>query len=167
MNSEYGDANRAAADLLELLFQLSIAFMTEEFADGQPSSSMLVYYSGVLGLSGNGETFRSAKLFTPILSRLIYVQRLLFLEYALPYRTYPHIGLDCRPRHGHLDRLNAVRLKYMITGSMSPLGEFQSLREFGREIARTDPLLSSFAGVTTAKRFLTRTRASAWMISVA
>jgi hypothetical protein len=38
----------AAAELLELLFELCIAFMTEEFRDGQPSSSTLVYYSGIL-----------------------------------------------------------------------------------------------------------------------
>jgi hypothetical protein len=36
-------------ELLELVFQLSITFSTEEFVDGQPSSSLLVYFSGVLG----------------------------------------------------------------------------------------------------------------------
>ncbi|KAH7074967.1 hypothetical protein BKA63DRAFT_444495, partial [Paraphoma chrysanthemicola] len=42
------------AELLQLLFELCIAFMTEEFRDGQPSSSTLVYYSGVLALQGTG-----------------------------------------------------------------------------------------------------------------
>ncbi|KAI1525960.1 hypothetical protein PtrSN002B_011687, partial [Pyrenophora tritici-repentis] len=129
----------AADDLLQLLFELCIAFMTEEFRDGQPSSSTLVYYSGVLGLQGTGETFRTAKLFTPILSQLIYIQRLLFLEYALPYEAYVRIGLEQRPRYGQLERLNAVRLKYMVDGAMYPLAEFQSLRDFGRVIGRTDP----------------------------
>ncbi|KAJ9655510.1 hypothetical protein H2201_008786 [Coniosporium apollinis] len=50
----------AAAELPQLLFELCIAFMTEEFRDGQPSSSTLVYYSGVLALLDTGETFRSA-----------------------------------------------------------------------------------------------------------
>ena len=63
----------AAAELLELLFELCITFMTEEFTDGQPSSSTLVFYSGVLALQGTVETFRTAKLFTPILSQLIYI----------------------------------------------------------------------------------------------
>lgn len=109
--------------------------MTEEFKDGQPNSSKLVFYSGILALQGTGETFRTAKFFTPILSQLIYVQRLLFLE---PYRAYPHIGLEQRPRYGQLERLNAVRLKYMVEGAMHPLAEFQSLRDFGRVIGRTD-----------------------------
>ncbi|KAL5434706.1 hypothetical protein PMIN06_011321 [Paraphaeosphaeria minitans] len=101
----------AAAELLQLLFELCITFMTEEFRDGQASSSTLVYYSGVLALRGTGETFRSAKLFTPILSSLIYIQRLLFPEYALPYKAYSRIGLERRPRYGQLERSNAVRLK--------------------------------------------------------
>jgi hypothetical protein len=113
--------------------------MTEEFRDGQPRSSTLVYYSGVLGLQDTGETFRTAKLFTPILSQLIYIQRLLFLEYALPYEEYLRIGLERRPRYGQLERLNDVRLKYMVEGAMYPLAEFQSLRDFGRVIGRTDP----------------------------
>ncbi|PVH90818.1 hypothetical protein DM02DRAFT_664634 [Periconia macrospinosa] len=89
-----GEMHAAATELLQILFELCIAFMTEEFRDGQPSSSILVYYSGVLALQGTGEIFRTAKLFTPILSQLIYIQRLLFLEYALPYEAYPHIGLE-------------------------------------------------------------------------
>ena len=77
-----------------------------------------MYYSGVLALQGAEETFWTAKLFTPILSQLIYIQRLLVLEYALPYKAYPHIHLEQRPRYGQLERLNAVRLKYMVEGAI-------------------------------------------------
>jgi hypothetical protein len=139
LSDRSNEIHAAAAELLELLFELCIAFITEEFRDGQPSSSLLVYYSGVLALQGSGETFRTAKLFTPILSQLIYVQQLLFLEYALPYEAHPRIGLERRPRYRQLERLNTVRLKYMVEGAMHPLAEFQSLRDFARVIGRTDP----------------------------
>jgi hypothetical protein len=98
--------------------------MTEEFRDRQPSSSTLVYYSGVLRLQGTRETFRTAKLFTPILLQLIYIQRLLFLEYALPYEAYLRIGVEQQLSYGQLKRLNAVRLKYIAKGAMYPLAEF-------------------------------------------
>lgn len=70
----------AAAELLELIFELCITIMTEEFRDGhgQPSSSTLVFYSGVLALQGTGETFRTAKSLT-----LFYDQIYLYL-FALP-----------------------------------------------------------------------------------
>ncbi|KAJ9634892.1 hypothetical protein H2199_008756 [Coniosporium tulheliwenetii] len=123
----------------ELIFGLSISFITEEFTDGQPSSSVLVYYSGILGFTDDGLTFRRAKDYTSCLSGLIYIQRLFLLEYALPYRPYPSLGLDRRPATGHLERLNQVRLQHMVYGCLTPLGEFQSLRAFGRKLAETDP----------------------------
>jgi hypothetical protein len=121
------------------MFELSIHFASEEFEDGQSRSSLLVYFSGVLGLSDDGLTFRRAKQFSTRLSGLIHVLRLLFLEYALPYRKYTHLGIDHRPRHKHLERLNAIRYRFMLYGCLTPLREFQSLRDCGRILARSDP----------------------------
>ncbi|KAJ9633674.1 hypothetical protein H2199_009286 [Coniosporium tulheliwenetii] len=125
--------------LSELVFRLSVRFATEEFTDGQPRSSLLVYFSGVLGFSECNQTFRRAKDFTSCLSGLIYLLRLIFLEYALPYRSYNHIGLEQRPSREHLARLDQVRLRYMISGCLTPLAEFQDLRDFGRTLSRSDP----------------------------
>jgi hypothetical protein len=124
--------------LAELVFRLSMFCCTEVFTDGQPSSSLLVYYSGVLGCTDDGSTFRRPRDYTPQLSALIYIQRLLLLEFALPYRTYTYVGLKRRPHCGQLERLNDVRLECMVFGSLTPLGEFQSLRAFGRKLARSD-----------------------------
>ncbi len=82
-----GEGSAALDELLELIFQLSITFSTEEFVDGQPSSSLLVYFSGILGFSADARSFLLAKRYTPYLSGFIYVQQLLFLEYALPSAT--------------------------------------------------------------------------------
>ncbi len=85
-------------ELLELIFQLSITFSTEELVDSQPSSSLLVYFSGILGFTADAHGFLPAKGFTPHLSALIYIQRLLFLEYALPLRPHPYLGIPQRSR---------------------------------------------------------------------
>ncbi|OBT60212.1 hypothetical protein VE03_10258 [Pseudogymnoascus sp. 23342-1-I1] len=127
-----------ASRLLELLFELSMTFSTAQFVHAQPSSSLLVYFSGVLGFSSDGQNFLSATKYTPCLSGLIYVQRLLFLEYALPLRAYPYLGVPRRSRLQQYERLDVIRLRYMITGSQSPLEEFQSLRGFRRVVARAD-----------------------------
>ncbi|MCJ1360905.1 MAG: hypothetical protein MMC33_010915 [Icmadophila ericetorum] len=81
----------AVGELLELVFQLSITFSTEEFLDGQPSSTLLVFISGILGFSPDTQSFLPAKKYTTHLSGFIYIQRLLFLERALPLRPYPHL----------------------------------------------------------------------------
>ncbi|KAJ5293540.1 uncharacterized protein N7443_009493 [Penicillium atrosanguineum] len=125
--------------LIESLFNLCVLLITQEFTDGNPQASVLVYFSGVLGISSNGAHFLPAKLFTPYLSALIYIQRLLFLEYALPYREYPYLNWPSRPRTDHLTRLQNVRKQYMLPGSLTALGEFQSLRAFGKRQAALDP----------------------------
>ncbi|GKU09475.1 unnamed protein product, partial [Fusarium langsethiae] len=123
---------------IELLFEFSISLATESFVDGQPGSALLVYFSGILGFSSDCRRFQLAREYCPNLSGLIWVQRLLFLEYALPLRSYLTIGLQQRPQFP-TQRLNEVRQKYMVQGSLSPLAELHNLRNFGQKVAKTEP----------------------------
>lgn len=125
--------------LLETLFKLCISLSLQEFRDGKSQSSILVYYSGILGISGDGEYFLPARVYTSHLSALIYIQRLLCLEHVLPYRPYPFIQRPCRPSTDHLTPLQALRSQSMLPGCSTPLGEFQSLRTFGKHQATLDP----------------------------
>jgi hypothetical protein len=83
----------SSEEFLELLFELSLSLTTESFVDGQPGSALLVYFSGILGFSSDCRRFQLAREYCPNLSGLIWVQRLLFLEYALPLHSYPTIGI--------------------------------------------------------------------------
>ncbi|KAH7184444.1 hypothetical protein DER44DRAFT_682102 [Fusarium oxysporum] len=85
-------------EVLEFLFGLIMAFCTEEVMDGRPDSTLLVYYSGVLGFSADLTGFLPARSYTSNLAALIYIQRLLFLEYAVPMQDYPRLGISRRPR---------------------------------------------------------------------
>ena len=114
--------------------------VTEDFEDGRPSSTLLVYFSAVRGLSkqeGN-EYLRPAR-YTPILPRLIHPTRLIFLEAVLPRHAHSYAGFAARPRYGQLAALNAVRVNHMCDGTMSPL-------EFGGLITiECDPVTGRFA----------------------
>ncbi|KAH7199034.1 uncharacterized protein B0J16DRAFT_360609 [Fusarium flagelliforme] len=110
---------------LQLLFQLCITLSTEGFLGGQPSSTLLIYFSGILGFSADGQRFQLARQYCSKLSAMIYIQRVLFLEQALPLHGYGYF--------------NEVRTKYMVLGSQYPLAELISLRDFGRNVARTEP----------------------------
>jgi hypothetical protein len=142
----------AVSKLLEFIFELNIMFITNEFTNGQPCSNPLVYFSGILGFSADARSFQPAKQVTPYLSGLIYVQRLLFLRYALQFRAYKHLGIARRPRRKHLERLDEIRLWYMTAGSPTPLGKFQSLWDFGRAISRPTRLLFPSVGVTMGRQ---------------
>lgn len=132
-------AMSAYTEFLELLFQFNVTLITEPFIDGLPDSTLLFRFSGILGFSSDGRRFLLAREYCPRLSPLIYIQRLLFLELALPIQPYKAAGISSRPREDQLKRLNEIRGTYMITGSQSPFAELVSLRDAGRNICRTEP----------------------------
>ncbi|PNP54422.1 hypothetical protein FNYG_15625 [Fusarium nygamai] len=127
-----------AEEVLELLFGLIMAFCTEEVMDGRPDSTLLVYFSGVLGFSADLTGFLPARSYTSNLAALIYIQRLLFLEYALPAQGYPRLGIARRPRTGQIAHLQNVGQEYLVLGSQSPFEELFSLLVFGRAIAGSE-----------------------------
>jgi hypothetical protein len=124
---------------VDAVLRFCYEMVTEHFEDGRASSALLVYFSAVRGLSrqeGN-EYLRPAR-YTPILSRLIYCTRLIFLEAILPLRAHTYAGFAARPRYGQLAALNAVRIDQMCDGTMSPLGEFLSLLAYGLTLQRSE-----------------------------
>src|SRR5690349_18403694 len=81
-----------------VVLRLRIVLSTEIFEDGQSSSTLLIYFRGVLGISADGSTFMRARNYTPKLSGIIYCIRLLVLVSTLPRSAHDYIGLDARPR---------------------------------------------------------------------
>ncbi|KAM6506734.1 hypothetical protein FALCPG4_018851 [Fusarium falciforme] len=134
-----GAARGSPEELVELLFGLTLALATQPVIDGQPQTTVLIYFSGILGFSSSPDSaFLPARSYTSTLSGLIYILRLLFLEYALPLRAYHTLALERRPRIGQLNRLQPIRRQYMVMESQSPLEELLSLRNFGYVMSRTD-----------------------------
>lgn len=113
-------------------------FCTESFLDGQASSTLLVYFSAVLGISVPGSTFERARNYTPKLSALIYCVRLCLLEATLPRFAHPALDWPARPPTGQLKMLERVRARYLCLSCPAPMGELLSLRAYGRTISRSD-----------------------------
>jgi hypothetical protein len=110
-NEDQPEATQVKVDpLTELVFRRSIFFATEEFVGG----GACWFTSTLCLIREDGLTFRRAKEFTPLVAGLIYMQRLLFFEYTLPYRTYARVGYERRPKRNHLDQLDLIRLHYRV-----------------------------------------------------
>ncbi|KAK7583216.1 hypothetical protein V3481_012509 [Fusarium oxysporum f. sp. vasinfectum] len=122
----------------DILLRFCYFAITEDFEGGLASSTMLVYFSAVRGLSTpNGNEYLQPHRFTPVLARLIYCSRLVFLEAVLPHFSRIYGGIARPPRHGLLRRLNAARREYMCDGTLSPMGEFLSLLSYGNALRRS------------------------------
>jgi hypothetical protein len=125
----YGDV------VLELCYSMAI----EDFKDRTASSSLLVYFNAVRGLSRpKGNDYLRPYQFTPVLSRLIYCTRLIFLKMTL--LRFPHLyaAIPARPSYGHLRRLMPVRIEKICDGTISPLGEFLSLLSYGCTLSQSE-----------------------------
>jgi hypothetical protein len=127
--------------LLENLFQLMVMFWTDLSMDGTMSRNAIVHYSGVLGIHPYELAFRGAYEYTPYLSALIWVGRFLLLEYCLPRRGYRRLACPWPDRSYYpdqLQRLHSIRHKYLLRGSLSPLGYLIERLRHGRATAKHD-----------------------------
>ena len=129
-------------DCLELLFQLFVTFWTEIPGDGNLEVTAIAHFSGILGLHPVEHAFRRAYEYTPFLSALIWVGRLVLLEYALPLRPYNHLPVRWPGRQEYSDlgsRLcGQIRPKYLQRGSLSPIGYLIERLQHGRAIAKRE-----------------------------
>jgi hypothetical protein len=89
-------------------------------------SKAIVNFSGVLGVHPLQLAYRSAYDYTPYLAALIWVGRLILLEYALPLRAYNTLPTPWPDRSAYPQmqaRLCAeIRPQYLQRGSLSPVG---------------------------------------------
>jgi len=135
---DHGSSETTDGVFADLVLQLLQFLATEECEDGRPSSTLLIYFASVVGISSDGLTFERPSNYTPKLSGLIHCIRLVLLETTLPRFPHPMLGWDVRPRRGQLEVLNSVRLEKMCFGSQAPMGELLSLRSYGRALSRSD-----------------------------
>ena len=108
--------------------------------DGMAAST-LIYFTAVLGLQKSSMAFHSAYNSTLSLARLIWVGRLLFLEYSLPVFSYDSLVISWPSRDfypSQPERLEAIRQNYMLPGCHSPLGEIYELKAFGRALVKCE-----------------------------
>jgi hypothetical protein len=116
--------------LMDLVLRLAHFLTTKEYEDGRSSSTLLIYFSGVLGISADGATFKGPLNYTPKLLEIIHCIRLILLESVLPRFAHAHIGWKERPLRGQLDLLNSLRVEKMCLGSQVPMGELLSLHSY-------------------------------------
>jgi hypothetical protein len=81
----------SSADICESLFQLLVMFWTDISSDGKMHRNAIVHFSGVLGINPTELCFKKPYDYTPYLSALIWVGRLIILEYALPLKAYKQL----------------------------------------------------------------------------
>ena len=102
--------------LADTISKMCAFLCIEEFIDSRSSSTLLVYFSGLIAFPYPGDTFERLNNYTPKLSVLIYCARLCLLEMSIPRYAHPSIGWEARPLRGALKILNDVRERFIYLG---------------------------------------------------
>ncbi|EXK24209.1 hypothetical protein FOMG_19053 [Fusarium oxysporum f. sp. melonis 26406] len=127
--------------LSEAVFQLSMMFWTYQEPTGDMSASTIIHYTAVLGIQGPSLAFHLAHSSSPRLAALMWIGRLLFLEYAVPVYAYNTLDLVWPSRTAYPsqpDRISSIRYKYLLRGCYSPFGELIELKAFAKSIVKRD-----------------------------
>ena len=132
----------SSSRIAETVFQLLVMFWTDLSTDGLLEGKAIVHFSGVLGIHPCELAYRTAYDYTPYLAALIWIGRLIILEYALPLRAYTTLDIPWPARASYADqgrRLCAeVRPRYLQRGSLSPMGYLIERLQHGRAIAKRE-----------------------------
>ena len=125
--------------IAEQLFKLCISFLTQRFQQGEEPHSPLLHFVGVLAIDRTTRRFGTAYRYTPMLAGMIWVGRLLLLEYAIPKREYKTLQWPSRQYYDdHGWRLEDIRRQHMIEGSYSPISNLVGLLAYGKYVAKTE-----------------------------
>ncbi|KAF9695526.1 hypothetical protein EKO04_006297 [Ascochyta lentis] len=93
----------------ENLFQLLVMFWTDLLHDGNMNRSAIMHFSGVLGIHPTELCFCKPYDYTPFISALLWVGRLIILEYALPLALYNHLKVPWPERTAYADQAQRLR----------------------------------------------------------
>ena len=127
--------------LSETVFQLSVCFWVFRSTTGDMYKSAIINFTAIMGIHRQALVYKSAYCYTPVLSALIWIGRVLLLEYALPLQGYETLGQKWPARHCYDDqvkRFQGIRSRYMLRGGFHAMGECIDMRAYGRAIVKKE-----------------------------
>jgi Orsellinic acid/F9775 biosynthesis cluster protein D len=127
------------SQITEWLFALSCQFVAQISQPSREASLPLVHFVGVLGIHSYNLVYRTAYAFTPTIAGLIWICRLLMLEYALPVAQYQDLCWPDRESYDdQIARMHSVRRKFLCRGGFHPTACLIEALLYGRRIARKE-----------------------------
>ena len=117
--------------------QLSIAFITQNFPLGDDVRSPLTQFADVMGISNRSGRFNEPYNYTSHIAGLVWMTRLLMMEYALPDRQYTTLGWPSHEAYENQGKhLKYLHRSHLTQGSFGPMNRLLSGLSFGKETVK-------------------------------
>jgi hypothetical protein len=124
-------------ELTNEIMQLCILVITQETGDIPQYDSPLMHFLAVCGIDANSTKLRNSMSYTPILAGALWIIRLLMLEFALPAKPWPTLGLQ-HPNSSSLviKIITQIRSKHLCEGTYSPTSTLLAQLAYGKWLNR-------------------------------
>jgi hypothetical protein len=100
--------------------------------------SPMMHYLAVRGIDSQSQLLRSAFFYTPILAGMLWINRLIMLEVAVPSEAWPVLRLQSKAEIESIpDRIHELRQKHLCEGSFSPTASILTQLAMGKKFNKT------------------------------
>jgi hypothetical protein len=100
--------------------------------------SPMMHYLAVRGIDEQSQSLRSAFFYTPILAGMLWINRLIMLEVAIPCEPWPELKLDSKADVDSVpDRIHQLRELHLCEGSFSPTSSILTQLAMGKKFNKT------------------------------
>ena len=97
--------------------------------------SPMMHYLAIRGINCQSQSLMSSFEYTPILAAMLWINRLLMLEVAVPLEAWPELGLKSKADIKSVpDRIHELRQKFLCEGSFSPTASILSQLARGKKL---------------------------------
>jgi hypothetical protein len=100
--------------------------------------SPIMHYLAVRGIDEQSKSLRSAFFYTPILAGMLWINRLIMLEVAVPLQPWPELRLKSKADvESVADRIHELRQLHLCEGSFSPTSSILTQLAMGKKFNKT------------------------------
>ena len=128
---EHTDEKEQDKELTTTLMRFCMAVVMQDTSKVTVYDSPLMHFLAVMGVDSQTKTLRPSFYYTPILAGVLYINRLIMLEVAVPAEAWPMLkSRDEIPSVP--ERIEEMRRKHLCEGSFSPTSSILSQLAMGK-----------------------------------
>lgn len=130
---------QAKARLTTCLFALATTCIQQRLDQNTPFASPMMHWLAVEGINASANRLRRPQEYTRVLAGMLYVNRLLTLEFALPAQAWEGLALVRRTACVNATgRMEEVRRAWLVEGSASPMSKILRQLAYGKAIIKQE-----------------------------
>ncbi|KAI9811941.1 MAG: hypothetical protein M1826_003013 [Phylliscum demangeonii] len=135
----YPPAPSRPPSFMDQLFALATMCIQQRLQESRPFTSPMMHFLAVMGIDEVANKLRRPQTYTRVLAGILYINRLLALEYAVPQQAWPTLDLlASAARADQLMHLKSIRGAWLTEASGSPTSKIFRQLAYGTGVIKAE-----------------------------